>query len=229
MGLDNAGKTTLFCMMTQSFDASRQPGPFMVYSTGLTRYEYFDASCSYMRDSWRWALPFDAIVFVVDAADRDRFDEARDELHLLLREPALAEVPCVVLGNKIDRPRAVSENDLREALELSPSGDVVIQCHAAGDGCLACTTLAGAHIGAFPVPQGQVPFGRWAVDHVIKACPEKCGQFRLVDPGGGIFATKKVFSQEYGGHHVALFMASVHKFVGCADALRWLSAEIRGQ
>merc|ERR1712217_86122 len=53
-----------------------------------------------------------------DAADRTRFQEARDELHRLLAEPSLAEVPVVVLGNKIDIPVAASEDELRHNLQL---------------------------------------------------------------------------------------------------------------
>merc|ERR1712154_407171 len=60
----------------------------------------------------------DGVVFLVDAADRTRFQEARDELHRLLAEPALAEVPVVVLGNKIDIPVAASEEELRQSLQL---------------------------------------------------------------------------------------------------------------
>jgi len=44
--------------------------------------------------------------------------EAREELHKLLEEPSLAEVPVVVLGNKIDIPVAASEDELRQSLQL---------------------------------------------------------------------------------------------------------------
>ena len=42
------------------------------------------------------------IIFVVDAADASRFDEARQELHKLLSEPRLRGVP--LLANKMDLP-----------------------------------------------------------------------------------------------------------------------------
>merc|ERR1712066_1104815 len=56
----------------------------------------------------------DGVVFLVDAADRTRFQEAQEELHWLLEEPSLTEVPIVVLGNKIDIPVAASEDELRQ-------------------------------------------------------------------------------------------------------------------
>merc|ERR1712122_116939 len=58
------------------------------------------------------------IIFLVDAADRSRFPEAKEELSNLLQEPGLANVPFVVLGNKIDIPTAASEDELRYALGL---------------------------------------------------------------------------------------------------------------
>ena len=58
------------------------------------------------------------IIFIVDAADRTRFQEAKDELQGLLESQELAEVPFVVLGNKIDIPTAASEDELRNALGL---------------------------------------------------------------------------------------------------------------
>ena len=60
----------------------------------------------------------DGIIFLVDAADRTRFNEAKEELSGLLDEQALSQVPFVVLGNKIDIPVAASEDELRNALGL---------------------------------------------------------------------------------------------------------------
>ncbi|KAF3779745.1 hypothetical protein EJ110_NYTH40710 [Nymphaea thermarum] len=61
----------------------------------------------------------DAVVYLVDAADKERFAESKKELDALLSDDALTSVPFLVLGNKIDIPYAASEEELRYHLGLS--------------------------------------------------------------------------------------------------------------
>lgn len=60
----------------------------------------------------------DGIVFLVDAYDRDRFPEAKEELDQILNQEELSSVPVLVLGNKIDMTSAASEDELRGCLGL---------------------------------------------------------------------------------------------------------------
>jgi len=64
-------------------------------------------------------MQVDGIVYLVDAADKDRFGESKKELDALLSDDSLAQVPFLILGNKIDIPYAASEDELRYSLGLS--------------------------------------------------------------------------------------------------------------
>ena len=71
------------------------------------------------RKTWReYCGQLDGIIFMVDAADRDRIAEAQKELASLLDMPELSQVPFVVFGNKIDRKEALKEEEIRDALGL---------------------------------------------------------------------------------------------------------------
>ncbi|KAK3444414.1 hypothetical protein EUGRSUZ_A00338 [Eucalyptus grandis] len=61
----------------------------------------------------------DAVVYLVDACDKERFAESKRELDALLLDEALAKVPFLVLGNKMDIPYAASEDELRYCLGLT--------------------------------------------------------------------------------------------------------------
>lgn len=64
----------------------------------------------------------DAIIYMIDAYDRERFPEAKAELEALLSSEQLANCPFLILGNKIDLPHAASEDELRYALAIDTTG-----------------------------------------------------------------------------------------------------------
>jgi len=52
----------------------------------------------------------------VDAADRENIAISKNELHDLVNKPSLAGTPLLVLGNKIDKPEALSKKALTEQM-----------------------------------------------------------------------------------------------------------------
>lgn len=77
----------------------------------------------------RYCRGVNAIVYMVDAADRDKIEASRNELHNLLEKPQLAGIPILVLGNKRDLPDALDENGLIDRMNLNAITDREICCY----------------------------------------------------------------------------------------------------
>lgn len=72
------------------------------------------------RPLWRhYYQNTDALIFVVDSNDRERIDDAREELARTLAEDELANVVLLVMANKQDLPNAMSTSEVAEKLGLN--------------------------------------------------------------------------------------------------------------
>ena len=92
-----------------------------------------------LRPLWRsYIRQTDAIVFVVDSTDADRFEEAKLELSNLLRLADIPQfVPVLLLANKQDLPSAVHPDQVETAVgirDLSPSHPTRTLCCCAVTG-----------------------------------------------------------------------------------------------
>ena len=72
------------------------------------------------RPYWRCYFPnTSAIIYVIDASDRDRIDTSRSELLTMLSEEELAGVPLLVFCNKQDMEGALKPEEISEKLGLA--------------------------------------------------------------------------------------------------------------
>lgn len=73
-----------------------------------------------IRALWRhYYRNTNALVFVVDSNDGERIEEAKDQLHIMLCEDELKDVPLLVFANKQDLPGAMPTAALCEKLGLN--------------------------------------------------------------------------------------------------------------
>jgi len=131
LGLDNAGKSTLLTVLLRNevvpTAPTHQPVTDMI-TIGHMKLRAVDmGGHEIARRMWvQYAHEADGIVYIVDAADRERFGEAALELHKLLAAESLPPKAAVlVLANKCDLPHAATQEELYYALgldELAQSG-----------------------------------------------------------------------------------------------------------
>jgi len=143
LGLDNAGKTTVLYKLQIGEVICTLPT--VGFNVESLKYRNVDLTVwdiggqMKIRRLWRYYYEnTTALIFVVDANDVARFDEARTELWLLLTEPQLKDVPLLVFANKQDLPKAANIGDLADKLQLANIKHrpwyIQASCATTGDG-----------------------------------------------------------------------------------------------
>jgi GTP-binding protein SAR1 len=111
VGLDNAGKSSLlqnFANSLPGFAAATSHPGLETLIKGNVSFTALDVGGHHQnRELWTKTIcGASAVIFMVDAQDAERFDEAAAELHALSAAEGLEGVPFLVLGNKIDHSGA---------------------------------------------------------------------------------------------------------------------------
>ena len=128
VGLDNAGKTTILYRVKLEEVVSTVPT--LGFNVETVNYKNISFTVwdiggqDKIRSLWRvYFQGTQGLIFVVDSADRERIEEAKTELHKLLREVELKNVILLVFANKQDMPNAMSTSEIREKLALNSLRD----------------------------------------------------------------------------------------------------------
>lgn len=149
IGLDSAGKTSLLYRLklqefvetipTKGFNMERIKVAMGNSKTSSVMLQVWDVGGQdKLRPLWKsYTRRTDGLVFVVDAAETERMEEAKVELNRIARSAENQGVPLLVLANKQDLVGAMSASEVEKALalhELSSS----MQHHTQG-----CSALDG--------------------------------------------------------------------------------------
>ena len=143
LGLDNSGKTTALKQLASEDVSSITPTQGFniksVQSAGFKLNVWDIGGQKHIRPYWKnYYANTQAIVYMVDSADKRRADECAEELETLMGEEELAGVPVLVFANKQDLLNAMTAAEIIEALELSTVKDRWIHVQACsaktGDG-----------------------------------------------------------------------------------------------
>ena len=150
LGLDGSGKTSVLYRL--KLDEYVNTVPTISFNTEKikcktgrakgTTFKFWDAGgAEKLRPLWKsYARAADAIVYVVDSTDRDRFDEARCELFKIAQLQALKGIPVLLIANKQDLREAVGLSHIEDALSIAElrsqqhTVNVVAGCALTGEG-----------------------------------------------------------------------------------------------
>lgn len=124
VGLDGAGKTTVLYKL--KLGDTVVTIPTIGFNVEAVEYKNITFTVwdvggqEVIRPLWRYYFQnSQAVIFVVDSNDRDRIDEAREELHRMLADDELRDAVLLVLANKQDLPYAMSAAEVTDELHLS--------------------------------------------------------------------------------------------------------------
>lgn len=123
VGLQCSGKSTLTSQL--SMEKVKDKGPTLgldvkSFKQGSVTMNVWDLGghVNYRPEWVHYAVGCDVILFVVDSSDKEKIPQAKLELHKLLSEKLMNNIPLLVIGNKIDLPGHLNEKEIIEQMSL---------------------------------------------------------------------------------------------------------------
>merc|ERR1712130_489828 len=143
VGLDAAGKTTILYKLKLGEIVTTIP----TIGFNVETVEYKNISFTVwdvggqdkIRPLWRhYYQGTQGLIFVVDSNDRDRVEDAREELNKMLNEDEMRDAVLLVFANKQDLPNAMPAAEVTEKLGLHTMRNrqwfIQSACATTGDG-----------------------------------------------------------------------------------------------
>ena len=143
VGLDAAGKTTILYKLKLGEVVTTIP----TIGFNVETVEYKKISFTVwdvggqdkIRPLWRhYYQNTHGLIFVIDSNDRDRIEDAKEELHRMLNEEELRDAVLLVFANKQDLPNAMTVAEITDKLGLQSMRHrqwfVQSTCATTGDG-----------------------------------------------------------------------------------------------
>jgi len=143
VGLDAAGKTTILYKLKLGEVVTTIP----TIGFNVETVDYKNISFTVwdvggqdkIRPLWRhYYQGTEGLIFVIDSNDRDRTEDAREELNKMLNEDEMRDAAVLVFANKQDLPNAMSAAEVTEKLGLhsmrSRQWYIQSTCATTGDG-----------------------------------------------------------------------------------------------
>ncbi|KAF2793708.1 ADP-ribosylation factor [Melanomma pulvis-pyrius CBS 109.77] len=144
LGLDNAGKTTIVKkIMNEDVNSVSPTLGFIIKTIEYDGYKlniWDVGGQKTLRTYWKnYFEKTDTLIWVVDATDRERIDDCRQELAGLLMEERLMGASLLVFKNKTDVSGSMTEDEVREGLQLD-----AIKTHKWT--IMACSAMTGMNL-----------------------------------------------------------------------------------
>lgn len=124
LGLDAAGKTTILYKLKLDQPSTNIPTVGFNVETVTFKNVKFGiwdvGGQDKIRPLWRhYYTGTQGLIFVLDSSDRERIEEARQELYKIALDRSMSEVPILILANKQDMPSAMNAQEIQSKLELT--------------------------------------------------------------------------------------------------------------